>query len=418
MNELELLATWKMTAITGMRVTSLTAMKSFTLLLIIPCYATTIRLVTFNIHAWRDVEHTDSLERLVELLVELKPDVLCLNEVLHPWTAPAPDDPYWTAVRERRGHGYQIPTNVLPEQMSESHLVRLAVALGLPHAVFGCANSERSYFGSAPFGNAILSRYPLRDVRSAVMQPDEADLYLGEQTRTPSDLEDRAVLTARLLLPEGRGMGICSTHLDHKAEELRAKQIQSVLHFAGRAFGAEISEEESAAMAVVESSAAMLPVPLPAAAQMLNADEQAEAAAGSPDDSHVPYCVCGDLNTYDKRDLDDDAWNALCALARAKGWSAPRAESLVTRELRRQGFIDAFELYARARDSSDAESAATTAVDGACEKPPPTGWTGCRLDYIMLSPAAAAGAIQVTGHRTISSRVSDHLPVVCDLIIE
>ena len=90
-----------------------------------------------------------------------------------------------------------------------------------------------------PFGNAVLSRYAMEDVTHGVMQPEpEVDLTLGEQGRTLDDLEARGVTTATLVLPQGRRLGVCVTHLDHKAEELREKQARQVLQAARRAFDA------------------------------------------------------------------------------------------------------------------------------------------------------------------------------------
>ena len=134
-----------------------------------------LRLVTYNIHAWRDAEHAENLPRLIELLRSLKPDVLCLNEVLQPFTAPPPSDPYWQIVREKRGHGYPPPAGSRPTNDADpsNYLCQLSAALGLPHAAFGGAagmdstpqDYRKSYFGQYPFGNAILSKYALRDVR-------------------------------------------------------------------------------------------------------------------------------------------------------------------------------------------------------------------------------------------------------------
>ena len=52
-----------------------------------------VRIVSYNIHAWRDAEHADNLERLSSLLAGLAPDVVCLNEVLHPYVCTAAVDP-------------------------------------------------------------------------------------------------------------------------------------------------------------------------------------------------------------------------------------------------------------------------------------------------------------------------------------
>ena len=43
-----------------------------------------VRIVQYNVHAWRDSEHVDNLHRVIAVLKELRPDVLCLNEVRMP----------------------------------------------------------------------------------------------------------------------------------------------------------------------------------------------------------------------------------------------------------------------------------------------------------------------------------------------
>ena len=50
--------------------------------------------------------------------------------------------------------------------------------------------------------------------------------------------------------------------------------------------------------------------------------------------------------------------------------------------------------------------------------PPPTCWTNTRLDYVLLSQVAAAGAVRVTAHKTVRDcDVSDHFPVLCEIDI-
>ena len=66
-----------------------------------------LRVVTMNIHAWRDSDHRLNFDRLVAQLRTLNADVVCLNEVLHPFCAPAPDDTYWAEVRAWR-HRHHI----------------------------------------------------------------------------------------------------------------------------------------------------------------------------------------------------------------------------------------------------------------------------------------------------------------------
>ena len=46
------------------------------------------------------------------------------------FAAPAPDDPYWSEVRERRGYGRECPPGSRPTDERATHLSRLSAALG------------------------------------------------------------------------------------------------------------------------------------------------------------------------------------------------------------------------------------------------------------------------------------------------
>ena len=328
-----------------------------TLFTLAPTAARTIKLVTFNIHGWRDAEHTDNFDRLVELLQQLKPDVLCLNEIMHPFAAPAADDPYWQAVRDRHAHGYPPPAGSRPDDEAESNLCRLADALDLPHWTFGAAVAtepepqpfRKSFFGQYPFGNGILSRFELGDIRHTLLKVTPVDLSLGGQARTPDDLEDRQMTTAVVQLPGGGCLGVCSTHLDHKSELLRERQIGRVVAHCAAAFN-----------------------------------------------DKLPHVVCGDLNSYDRNDMTAEQWESITALYAKRGWGDAPPDSKVQRVLRDAGYTDAFAI------------APSSSVGG--ETPPRTCWTNTRLDYVMCQ-----GDVGVLRFETIESDASDHLPVVVEL---
>jgi len=317
--------------------------------------ASSLRLVSFNIHAWRDAQHHDNFDGLVELLQHLQPDVLCLNEVLHPFVAPPADDAYWETVRQRRGYGKELPSAAVPQHIGDSYLSRLSSALEMPHCEFAAATQTRSFFGRAPFGNCILSKHKLEGARRVLCVATEADLQLGDQERTIVDLEDRSCLLASVVLPGGQTLGLACTHLDHRAEEMREKQICQFLRETQDAFGQQ------------------------------------------------PYVLCGDLNSFDERDMDVEAWRAICALYASKGWPAPRSRSLVRTALEDAGLSDTFELQA------DPEPGVP--------HPPPSSWTATRIDYVMLSNRGRGDAkdVMVRSHRTLQSDVSDHLPLVVDI---
>jgi endonuclease/exonuclease/phosphatase family metal-dependent hydrolase len=130
----------------------------------------------------------------------------------------------------------------------------------------------------------------------------------------------------------------------------------------------------------------------------------------------LPHVLCGDLNSYDARDMSDEQWDELHALCARKGWGAPPAHSLVQRALSDGGFTDSFAAAAPSfsAESPNAQRPSEASAGGRTGTPPPTCWIGARLDYIMLSPAAAR-ELRVRAHETIASDASDHLPVVCDL---
>jgi len=148
--------------------------------------ATAVRLVSLNVHAWRDSQHEDNVERVCELLRQIDPDIVCLNEVLHPFAPPPSSDPYWEAVRSRRGRGLKLAP---PTDAAASSLERLRDSLQFKHCTFGAATERGSFFGDIPFGNAILSRFPLERVQHNIMRPEPGDLTLGDQERTAEDLE-------------------------------------------------------------------------------------------------------------------------------------------------------------------------------------------------------------------------------------
>jgi endonuclease/exonuclease/phosphatase family metal-dependent hydrolase len=332
-----------------------------------------LRLMTYNVHAWRDGVHVDNLERLIALVNEVQPDVLCLNEVLHPFAAPPPEHPYWEEVRSRHGHGLDPPEGSQPcSTAPEAYLNRFSSATGLPHLAYVAASETGSFFGAFPFGNAILSRHPLRDVQHRILQVSTADLTLGGQARTEADLEPRAALSARVELPGGGTLGVCSTHLDHKSEELRERQVSEAMELCAAAFKGD------------------------------------------------PHVLCGDLNTFGRSCMPPSAWEAVCAYYSSRGWPAPPEESLVLRRLWAGGYTDAYESWCR----SCAEAAAAGSMPPPPPFPPLTCWSDkpfFRLDYVLLSRASDSAhgrRVRASGHRTIESPASDHFPVIVDLEVD
>ena len=68
-----------------------------------------LRLASYNLHGWRDTDHSDNLERLCVTLNKIGADVVALQEVLHPFRPPR--DPvaaqaYFDRVKAGKGNGF------------------------------------------------------------------------------------------------------------------------------------------------------------------------------------------------------------------------------------------------------------------------------------------------------------------------
>lgn len=242
-----------------------------------------MRLVSYNVHGWRDSNSIDSFERILQALRDVQPDVVCLQEVLYPYGSFEGAATYLATVRDGGGRGLDVPSVA----DADSYLRKLADGLGLPHVVYAKACDE-SLFGNMPFGNAICSRFPIAESDSIVMESTEADALLGNQKRDFAD--SRCAVWANITV--GSTITVCTTHLDHKAEELRVKQMNQCLE-------------------ALPNSAAL---------------------------------VCGDFNTFQRSDHADEAWTKIVDFYQSRGWGVPAETSLVLDALRSAGFHDAHSL--------------------------------------------------------------------------
>ncbi len=153
-----------------------------------------MRVVTYNIHGWRGRDGRPNLPLLAQVLADLEPDVVGLNEVFHP--DGRPDGP--------------------------PSLEALAQALGM-HFVFGpCLRWPATQdLPARSYGNALLSRWPILASAAHHLAP-------------APDKEQRGLLEARLLLPGERPFTVYVTHLDHTDEATRIAQFRSLRAWAGR----------------------------------------------------------------------------------------------------------------------------------------------------------------------------------------
>lgn len=332
-----------------------------------------LKLMTYNIHAWRDASHRCNFDRIVQVVKAAQPDILCLNEVLHPFARPpstsssrATEDiieDYYRQVKNNQGRDNPVaPSLLVPSHDDNSFLNRLAEATGLKNVDFVAA-TDNSYFGQGvSFGNAILTCHPIVKTCHIVMEVAEGDVDLGQQKRDFVDPRScgAAVVNLSLSGDEHHCLGVAYAHLDHKSEELREKQIKAALQ--------------------------KLKIFL--------------------DD--IPQIICGDFNTFQKSDCNRSAWQAILNLYDSRGWPEPPERSLVLGALADEGYLDTF--YESAKDDEGNSGALF---------PDPTSWSNkplMRIDHIYHK---ASGKNVVTNlipkrHHSIDTDASDHFPVILE----
>jgi len=210
-----------------------------------------VKVLTYNIHGWctpqpEAASNFDALERVIG---DAEADLVGLNEVFHPH-----------------------PTDEGPA------LAALAARLGMYFA-FGPAMTSAQSPTGVPYGNALLSRWPIL-------------AYAAHRLGAGTDGEPRGLLEVRVLLPAGRPFTLYVTHLDHRSEALRLAQWRAALTWLTRERGR-------------------------------------------------PHLVIGDFNALSGRDYPaEDAVQALRAARAARAWPAP-AFDLVA-QIEKAGYCDAF----------------------------------------------------------------------------
>jgi endonuclease/exonuclease/phosphatase family metal-dependent hydrolase len=154
-----------------------------------------VRILTYNIHGWRDAGRQINVARLARIIEASQADIVALNEVFHPLVPPGETRPA---------------------------LDLLADALGMA-AAFGVALTPQLAFAPlALYGNALLTRYPLL-------------AHAGHHLTPVAGHEQRGLLEARVLLPDGRTpFSVYVTHLDHLSEAVRVQQLSAMAQWTVR----------------------------------------------------------------------------------------------------------------------------------------------------------------------------------------
>mmetsp|Transcript_2988 Transcript_2988/g.6993 ORF Transcript_2988/g.6993 Transcript_2988/m.6993 type:complete len:412 (-) Transcript_2988:209-1444(-) len=319
-----------------------------------------LRIVSFNIHGWRDTFHKDNFDGVVASLRKMNADVVALQEVLHPYCPPS--DPaeaaaYFEQVKSGKGNGFSGAYMEAGEQ--KSYLTALAEALGLPHVSFGKAVDD-GYFGAFGYGNAVISRFPVVEESHTVVKP-----HARHQAGRRIEAEDRCFSAVTLGVGGERRQTVCVTHLDQLSDALRLEQVEAMLPLAERA---------------------------------------------------GPHVLCGDFNVFQKADCAAEQWQAILDDAAGKGWGAPPETTAAIQEVLARGYQDCFYLSDNHRKGC---AEAELAVEGMAEDaatPGATCWVIkplLRIDYAFLSKELAAATVRQ--YQRVLDDCSDHFPIVVDL---
>ena len=152
-----------------------------------------IRVLTYNIHHWRGCDNRVDMKRLAKAIAQTKADIAGLNEVFHPLTT--------------KGETRDL-------------LTPMAARLGMAF-VFGPTNSYSDWgYVSGPYGNGLLSRYPIRNTQNILLPKTEGHYR-------------RAVLRAELAV--GRETwAVYVTHLNHLSESVRGRETAALLEIIAR----------------------------------------------------------------------------------------------------------------------------------------------------------------------------------------
>eukprot|EP00286_Rhodomonas_abbreviata_P026964 CAMPEP_0181298152 /NCGR_PEP_ID=MMETSP1101-20121128/5630_1 /TAXON_ID=46948 /ORGANISM="Rhodomonas abbreviata, Strain Caron Lab Isolate" /LENGTH=419 /DNA_ID=CAMNT_0023403155 /DNA_START=151 /DNA_END=1410 /DNA_ORIENTATION=- len=321
-----------------------------------------MRVVSYNIHGWRDTVHKDNFEELVASLRTMNADVVALQEVLHPYRPPSDAEEaeaYFERVKAGKGNGFK--GEYLKDSSEKSYLEALAEALGLPHVSFGKAVDD-GYFGEFGYGNAIISRFPVVAESHTVVKPDAR-----HQAGRRIEAEDRCFSVVTLQSGPESTHTFCVTHLDQLSDELRLEQVQR-----------------------------MLPL--------------AEAAG--------PHVLCGDFNVFQRADCSEEQWQAILDDATGKGWSAPPETTAAIQEVLGRGYRDCFYLSDNHVKGSASSSLAVEGMAEDSATPGATCWVVkplLRIDYTFLSRGLDSALVRQ--YQRLLHTASDHFPILIDLAL-
>lgn len=207
----------------------------------------TVKVLTYNIHGWQTPTGQSNIDLVAEVIASSKADLVGLNEVLHPMSTP---------------HGPALAV--------------LARRLGM-HFAFGPTVAASLQPDHPPYGNALLSRWPILAFAAHHLAP-------------MTSYGKRGLLEVRVLLPDGRPFTVYVTHLDHRSEAVRLEQWAAAYTWLSR-------------------------------------------------DRTRPHLLIGDLNALSESDYPTpDVLSQLMAYQADRGWPAPSFELMA--QVLKAGYVD------------------------------------------------------------------------------
>lgn len=148
---------------------------------------TNLRVMTYNIHHGQGIDGKLDLDRIASVIDQAGADLICLNEV---------------------------DNNFGPRSNFVNQAKYLAESLDM-HYVFGPALSLGSEENPNLYGNAILSKYPIKKSSN-------------HNLVTPTGSETRACLAATVSIGKIE-YTFLATHLDHRKTDVRVNQAKDII---------------------------------------------------------------------------------------------------------------------------------------------------------------------------------------------
>lgn len=305
----------------------------------------TVRVVTYNVHFWADPKSNPNFDAILQVIQELNADILILQEV------------FWGPAWSNRG-------------MTRDQIKEAFKALGYKNFLFG----QAATLANAPFGNVIISKYPLLP-----QFLDKAFVYSAKPARCE---EERCFVKAVIKLPNDKSMTVYGTHLDVYDEtgKVRHHQIEELLE------NMKNFRYHSA----------------------LGLRMQAESGFPSPIPVDYPcnIVIAADFNEVRRQDCSYGVfssvpvWNLIAQdfKTRNPGLDIPLN---VAASLARENFSDCFTLMLKDQASH--------------YMPRFTTWNGTCIDFIYLSQNWQL-PIEWCGVKYTAA--SDHLPVIMDVRVD